>query len=171
MVILPLQTWGKQGYGPILARGGLGGYADGGAAESQVYEGGAMVKICLLVLLIAAPAAFAGDMTFANAKALADRDEDSLSGAQKQALVQAQAPVVQAALSSCLTVNGPKPFSFVVVVELDSTGSVRGTWRSDETKLAGCFQSVAAKATLNSPPRSPFYSSFEMSVSADGVSQ
>jgi hypothetical protein len=60
VVILPLQTWGKQGYGPILARNGLGGYADGGAAESQVYEGGAMVKICLLVLLIAAPASFAG---------------------------------------------------------------------------------------------------------------
>ena len=130
-----------------------------------------MFKICLLVFLIAAPAAFAGDMTFADAKALADRDEGSLSEAQKLALIQAQAPVLQAALSSCLAVNGPKPFSFVVVVELDSTGSVRGTWRSDETKLAGCFERVVAKARLNSPPRSPFYSSFEMAVSTNGVSQ
>jgi hypothetical protein len=102
---------------------------------------------------------------------LADRDEGSLSDAQKQALVQAQAPLVQAALSSCLTVNGTKPFSFVVVVALDSAGTVRKTWRSDETKLAGCFHSVVAKATLNSPPRSPFYSSFEKGVSVDGVSQ
>lgn len=129
-----------------------------------------MIKICLLVLLITTTAAFADDMTFFNAKTLADRDEGSLSDAQKQALVQAQAPLVQA-LSSCLTVNGTKPFSFVVVVALDSAGTVRKTWRSDETKLAGFFHSVVAKATLNSPPRSPFYSSFEKGVSVDGVSQ
>jgi hypothetical protein len=89
VVILPLQTWGKQGYGPILARGGLGATLMAAPPRARFTKGGAMVKICLLVLLIAAPAAFAGDMTFANAKALADRDEDSLSGAQKQALVQA----------------------------------------------------------------------------------
>jgi hypothetical protein len=130
-----------------------------------------MVKFCLLVLLIAAPVAFAGDITFAGAKALADRDESSLSGEQKQALIQAQAPVIQEALSSCLAGSGQKPSSFVVVVELDSTGAVRTSWRSDESKLAGCFQGVVARARLISPPRNPFYSSFEMDLSADGNSQ
>jgi len=128
-----------------------------------------MVKFFFVVGLIAASVAHAGDMTFADAKTLADRDEGSLSAAQQQALVQAQAPVVQKALSSCLAANGPVPFSFAVVVELDSVGRVRKTWRSDESKLAGCFQNVVAKATLNSPPRSPFYSSFEMGAQVNGI--
>lgn len=131
-----------------------------------------MVKFCLMVGLIAASSmAHAGEVTFADAKALADRDEGSLTAAQQQALVQAQALVVQAALSSCLAADGPAPFSFTVVVELDSAGRVRKTWRSEESKLASCFQNVVAKASLNSPPRSPFYSSFEMGVRAGGVGQ
>ena len=65
-------------------------------------HGGDMTRICLLLLLIAAPAAFAVDVTFADAKVWADRDKGSLSEEQQQALAQSQAPVVQAALSSCL---------------------------------------------------------------------
>lgn len=130
-----------------------------------------MGKICLLLLLVATPAAFAADVTFANAKAWADRDEGSLSAEQQQALVRSQAPVVKAALSSCLGANGSKPVSFVVVVELDSTGKVSKTWRSDDSKIADCFQGMAAKATLFSPPKSPFYSSFEMDLPAGAISQ
>lgn len=128
-----------------------------------------MVKFCLLIGLIAASAAFAGDMTFADAKVLADRDEGALSSEQKLALIQAQAPVVQEGLSSCLGANGQVPFSFFVVVELDSAGKVRRTWRSEESKLASCFQNVAASASLNPPPRSPFFSSFEMNLSAESI--
>ncbi|WP_430391650.1 hypothetical protein [Dyella sp. 20L07] len=129
-----------------------------------------MVRICLLLLLIAAPAAFAADVTFADAKARADRDEGSLSAEQQQALAQSQAPLVQAAMSSCLGANGPKPFSFVVVVELDSVGKVLKAWRSDDSKMADCFQTVAAKAKLFSPPKSPFYSSFETELPASAIS-
>jgi len=128
-----------------------------------------MVKFCLLAGLLAAQLAYAGDMTFAEAKALADRDEGSLSVAQQQALVQAQAAVVQAAMSSCLAVNRVAPFSFAVVVELDSAGKVRKTWRSEESAMVDCFQSVAAKMNLNSPPHSPFYSSFEMDLPAASI--
>jgi hypothetical protein len=133
--------------------------------------GGDMVRICLLLLLIAAPIAFAHDVTFADAKAWADRDEGSLTSQQQHALVQSQAPVVKAAMSSCLGANGPKPFSFVVVVELDSTGKVLRAWRSNDSKIADCFQSMAAKAKLFSPPKSPFYSSFEMDLPAGAISQ
>lgn len=125
-----------------------------------------MVKFCLLVGLFAAPVAFAGNLAFADAKILADRDEGSLSAEQQQSLALAQAPAIKSALLSCLPVNGPKSFSFVVVVELDSTGKVRKTWRSDESKLARCFQTVVAQVSLNSPPQSPFYSSFEVDSSA-----
>lgn len=127
-----------------------------------------MLKFCLLILLIAAPASPAGEITFAGAKALADRDEGSLSGEQKQALIQAQAPVIQKALSFCMAGTDKQFSSFVVVVELDSIGAVRKTWRSDESKLVGCFQGVVAKARLISPPHIPFYSSFEMGLSTSG---
>lgn len=130
-----------------------------------------MVRICLLLLLVAAPAAFAAEVTFADAKAWADRDEGSLASEQHDALVESQAPVIKAAILSCLGTNGPKPFSFVVVVELDSTGKVLHTWRSDDSDLATCFQSIAAKAKLFPPPKSPFYSSFEMDLPAGAIRQ
>ncbi|WP_267221501.1 hypothetical protein [Dyella silvae] len=123
-----------------------------------------------MLLLIAAPAAFATDVTFFDAKVWADRDEKSLSAEQQLALAQSQAPVVQAAMSSCLVANGPDPFSFVVVVELDSAGKVLRTWRRGDSQVAVCFQSMAAKATLFSPPKSPFYSSFEMNLPASAIS-
>ncbi|AIF45960.1 hypothetical protein HY57_01100 [Dyella japonica A8] len=124
-----------------------------------------------MIGLFAAPVAFAGDMTFAEAKALAHHDEASLSAKQQQALVQAQEPVIQSALLSCVAANRPGPFSFVVVAELDAAGKVQKTWRNDESKLGGCFQGVVAKASLNAPPRSPFYSSFEVNVRAGGAGQ
>lgn len=130
-----------------------------------------MVRICFLLMLIAAPAAFATDVTFANAKVWADRDEGSLSAEQQQALAQSQAPVVQVAMSSCLGVNGTKQFSFVVVVELDSAGKVIKTWRSDDSKMAACFENAATKAKLFSPPKAPFYSSFEMDLPASAIHQ
>lgn len=128
--------------------------------------GDVMVKFFLLALLFAAPAGAADNLTFTQAKATADRDEASLSSAQSQALIQAQAPVVSKALSSCLGGGDAKPTPFTVVVELDSKGAVARSWRSDETRLAKCFQAVTESATLIQPPQSPFYSSFEMDLSA-----
>ena len=121
--------------------------------------------------MIASSSAFGGELTFAQAKSLADHDEGAISQQQKVVLDQSQAPAVQAGLSRCLGANGAKPFSFVVVVELDSTGKIRKTWRSDDAAITNCFQSIVAKATLFLPPKSPFYSSFEMNLSADDIRQ
>lgn len=126
-----------------------------------------MIKICLGYALFAASLSYAGGLSYADAKAIADRDEGSLTAQQQQALVQAQAPVLQAALSSCLALRGPMPFSFVVVVELDAAGKIGRTWLDNPSKMALCFQNKVAQASLNAPPRSPFYSSFEMDVHSD----
>jgi hypothetical protein len=123
-----------------------------------------MVRIFLLTGLFAASVSYAGGLTYADAKALADRDEGSLSAEQMQTLVQAQAPVLQAALASCMALRGASSFSFVVVVQLDRSGKIGNTWRNDASKLAVCFQNKVAQANLNPPPRSPFYSSFEMDI-------
>lgn len=130
-----------------------------------------MPRIFFLLLMVAAPMAFGGDMTFADAKAKADRDEGSLSDIRHLALDQSQAAVVQEGLSTCLGAYGPKPFSFVVVAELDATGKVKRTWRSDETELSACFQGVVTKAKLFVPPQSPFYSFFDMRLTADEIRQ
>jgi hypothetical protein len=128
-----------------------------------------MAKSWLLWLMVVSSSAFGGELTFGQAKSLADHDEGALSQQQQLVLNQTQAPVVQSGLAGCLGANGEKPFSFVVVVELDSTGKVRKTWRSDDAGTTECFQNVVAKATLFSPPKSPFYSSFEMKLSADDI--
>jgi len=128
-----------------------------------------MLKLFVSCLLMVAAGAADNGATFDRAKAMADRDEGSLSESQQLALTQSQAPVVQAALSSCLVANGPAPFSFVIVAELDSTGRVVKTWRSEESKLAACFQKVVAKAVLAAPPRTPFYTSFEMTLPQSAI--
>lgn len=127
-----------------------------------------MVKSSLLALLMVSTAVAAASINFTEAKTLADRDEGSLSAEQSHALVQAQAPLVSAALSACLGAVALPPPPFVVVVELDATGAVSHTWRSDDSTLASCFEAVVAKAKLMPPPRSPFYSSFEMDLSSGG---
>ena len=124
-----------------------------------------MVKLLLSIWLVAAPAAAMDNITFAQAKEMADRDEASLSGSQSQALIEAQGAVVGKALSSCVDGSDLQPPPFTVVVELDSTGAVVRAWRSDETRLAKCFEAIAEKAALNPPPRSPFYSSYAMDLS------
>lgn len=130
-----------------------------------------MRRFCLLVLLVTSQVALAGQLSFMSAKALADRDEASLSKEKDQQLIQSQAPVVQKAMSSCLALaTTPNPPGFIVVVELDSSGKVRKTWRNGNSGLASCFEKVVAEATLISPPRAPFYSSFEMDFNEDGAS-
>ena len=128
-----------------------------------------MLKVCLAALLSVTASIAVGGVTFARAKMLADQNEKSLSESQQLALTQAQAVVVQAALSTCLAGNGPRPFSFVVVAELNKTGRVVQTWRSEDSPLATCFQHVVAQASLNAPPATPFYTSFEMNLSEDAI--
>jgi len=137
------------------------------APVNSIRSGKKMRKFCLLALFAASQAVVAGQLSFVSAKALADRDEASLRKEQGGALVQSQAPVVQKAMSSCLALaTSTKPPAFVVVVELDLSGKVRKTWRDGDSEVARCFENIVGEAKLFSPPRAPFYSSFDMDFNA-----
>lgn len=118
--------------------------------------------LALSLLLLAASAQAAPDLDFSGAKRLADRDEASLTPQQMEALVTSQGALLDAGAAVCAT---PKPdlSPFVVVVELDASGKVVRTWLQGDSPLAICFRKYVAQRAVAAPPRSPFYSSIELS--------
>lgn len=121
------------------------------------------MKILLCVALLFAPGALlASDLTFGQAKAQADRDEQSLSDEQEALLLASQGEVAHPTFAGCKAsdlVDRRRPFT--VVMELDGTGRVRRTWLSGTSAIAGCMHEALRVATLFRPPHAPFYSSFE----------
>lgn len=124
-----------------------------------------MKMLVLSALALTSLSVVAGPaLDYAGAKALADRDEDSLPEEQSGRLVAAQAGLMKSGITACAT---PQPdFSaFVVVMELDAEGKVVRTWLEGGSPLAICFRKHAAAGVLTPPPRVPFYSSIELSFS------
>ena len=109
--------------------------------------------------LSAAPA-----LEYTEAKALADKDEASLAPAESENLHKAQSELLDAGTAACAT---PKPdlSSFVVVMELDAEGKVVRTWLQGSSPIGICLRKYVADKTLIAPPRTPFYSSLELSFS------
>jgi hypothetical protein len=106
--------------------------------------------------------ALAAALTYSDAKALADRDEASL-GSSSGALVEAQGTVLGPLLADCArSIGGADQSSFVVVMELDASGRIVKTWRQGSSPISACFESSVMGKSLVSPPKAPFYTSFEM---------
>jgi hypothetical protein len=123
-----------------------------------------LMKRLLATLVIIVAPAIAGDISYEQAKTLADQDEASLTPAFTQMLLQSQGSVAGPAFEGCPpsgTVSDREQFT--VVMELDAGGKVERTWLSGSSSIATCFEKAMAKATLFAPPRAPFYTSFEMS--------
>lgn len=99
---------------------------------------------------------------YASAKQRADADEASLPAVQAGAMRDAQGVALDAAIAGCATPTVDTS-AFVVVAELDGTGKVVRTWREGSTPLAICVQKRIAGGTLSTPPRAPFFTSFELS--------
>jgi hypothetical protein len=115
-----------------------------------------------LILFAASAIALAAPTSYVDAKSKADRDEASLGDAGG-ALVEAQGNVLGPVLASCGASTGAKDLSpFVVVMELDATGRIVQTWRQGSSAISACFERGIAGKTLVTPPRVPFYTSFEM---------
>ena len=101
-------------------------------------------------------------MSYAEAKALADRDEASL-GSGAQGLIDAQAKVLGPMLGNCVAASKTRDLSpFVVVMRLDSAGRVTETWRQGSSDIAACFERGARGSALFPPPAAPFFTSFDM---------
>jgi len=123
-----------------------------------------MKIVVLLVLLASVGPIFASELSYEQAKALADKDEASLSAEVAQTLIAAQGTAGGEAHASCVTPGARKDFSpYTVVMKLDSTGKVIRTWLHGTSALAICFNREMSHKSLFVPPRAPFYTSFEMS--------
>ncbi|MFT3762747.1 MAG: hypothetical protein QM761_09110 [Pseudoxanthomonas sp.] len=114
----------------------------------------------LPALLLAAHAASATD--YAEAKALADRDEAGLEKLTAEYLHKAQAHAADAIVQACAAPDADTS-AFVVVARLDENGKAVETWRQGDTPLAICFEKQLWGRTIAAPPRAPFHVSFEMS--------
>lgn len=125
-----------------------------------------MRKIIFFVALaVSALPAFAATQSYAEAKALADRDEASVSKAQSAALLASQGEAINRIVPACAGAMGTAGMPpFVVVVELDAAGKVVATWREGNSDFAVCFEKQLGALSLFAPPHAPFYTSFEMSM-------
>lgn len=113
----------------------------------------------------AALPAFAAVPSYADAKALADRDEATVTKAQSAELLTSQGAAIDRIIPQCAGTTGPSGMPpFVVVVELDAVGKVVTTWREGDSDFALCFERRLRALALFVPPHAPFYTSFEMSM-------
>lgn len=122
-----------------------------------------------LIALIAL-AAFGGSLSatpaldYAQAKALADKDEASLVQAESASLREAQGELLEAGTAACAT---PRPdlSPFTVVMELDGEGRVVRTWLQGSSPIGICLRKYVTGKILVVPPRAPFHTSLELSFS------
>jgi hypothetical protein len=103
-------------------------------------------------------------LEYAEAKALADKDEASLAPAEMENLRKTQGELLDAGTAACAT---PRPglSPFTVVIELDVQGKVVRTWLQGSSPIGICLRKYVVGKTLIVPPRVPFHTSLELSFS------
>ena len=117
---------------------------------------------CIVLALLAGTVSAAPLLEYADAKALADKDEASLSSQQGAEMRAAQGTLLESGATACATPN-PDLSALVLVVELDAQGKIVRTWLQGNSPLAICLRKYTATQTLPAPPRAPFYTSMELS--------
>jgi hypothetical protein len=125
----------------------------------------ACARLVFAFVLLAPGLQAAPPQDFASAKATADADEASQNEVAKAAMLETQRAFLNAGVEACATDDRAKAdlSDFVVVMRLDGTGQVAQTWRRGDSPLALCVERYARGKILFVPPRSPFYSSLEIS--------
>lgn len=123
-----------------------------------------VTRIAFAVLVIVSIEATSADLDFVQSKALADRDEATLTSSQMGALIQSQGTA-----SGSSFAHGPQESPqadltpFTVDMELGTSGKVVRTGYQGRSSIGDCFRRQMSHATLFEPPKAPFYTSFEMS--------
>ena len=123
------------------------------------------IRPCLLLLALLAPLADAAEpapLDFAQAKALADRDEAALAAEAAMRIRQAQSAALDEGVAACAMPSASTE-PFIVVVRLDAQGAVTASWRKGDTPLAICVEKFLRKRTLPAPDGAPLYLSYELS--------
>lgn len=103
-------------------------------------------------------------LEYAEAKALADKDEGSLAPEASTSLLKSQGELLDAGTAACATPT-PDLSPFVVVMELDAQGKVVRTWLQGSSPIGICMRKYVSGKTLIVPPQAPFYTSLELSFS------
>lgn len=124
------------------------------------------MKFISLILLAAlsGQVSAAPALEYAEAKALADKDEGSLAPEASTSLLKSQKELLEAGTAACATPT-PDLSPFVVVMELDAQGKVARTWLQGSSPIGICMRKYVSGKTLTVPPRAPFYTSLELSFS------
>lgn len=101
---------------------------------------------------------------FAHVLALAQADEGSLAGQAANELKHANNEASLGAFAACMpnrTLSSNET-RFVVVAELDRSGTVEQTWRQGESELAQCFEAHLKGVEIYKPAVAPFYVYFDV---------
>jgi len=123
-----------------------------------------MKHLPVLIALLFSLAAAAAELSFLQAKVLADHDEKSLDPEQMKALLAAQGAAGGASFGACSPpASAAELTPFTVVMKLDETGKIVHTWLEGTSAIARCFHAAISGKSLNRPPHAPFYTSFAMS--------
>lgn len=118
-------------------------------------------ELLAIALLLVTMTSAAGEMSFAEAKARADRTEDALAGESLKRLVAAQGVLAELAFPHCFNKTQAPPPNFTVVVEVDAEGLVARSWVDRETEWGKCFRERMVEDFEYRPESTPFFTSFE----------
>ena len=122
-------------------------------------------QLLLGPLLAFASTAGAGELDYAQARALAERDEATVPPAQAEHFFTAQGKALAVAVEACLDRdNPPSHVALAVVMEFDAEGRVARTWRADDQRMTVCVEGRLAATGFPPPPRAPFYSFVELDL-------
>jgi hypothetical protein len=115
----------------------------------------------LAAMLFAAQAAVS-PLTFPQAKARADANENSLSATTHAALLDAQGKALKTAVAACAR-PAPDLSAFTVVLSLHADGSVASSWFKGHTAFARCVRTQLVSHGVPGHWDTPFFTSFEVS--------
>ncbi len=112
-----------------------------------------MSSLLLTILLQAT----AGDMTIAQAEALARRDEATLQGETSSRFFAGQDKAVGRAMVACGVNAAQEMAGIKVVMLLDEHGQVERTWLNSPSELGKCFAAKLGSEAFQTDGRSKFY--------------
>ena len=113
-----------------------------------------MSSLLLAILLQAST----GDMTIAQAEALARRDEATLHGEVSSRFFAAQDKAVGRAMVACGVNVAREMAGIMVVMQLNERGQVTRTWLNKPNDLGRCFEEKLQAEVMQTDGRSELYS-------------
>ena len=110
------------------------------------------------LLLAALLQATTGDMSIAQAEALARRDEATLQGELSSRFFADQDKAVGRSLVACGVTSPREVAGIMVVMRLNERGQVTRTWLNKPSTLGQCFETKLRSEVIQTDGRSELYS-------------